>query len=278
MPLKLPNLDDRRWKDLVDEGTTLIPGWTRDWTNFNPSDPGITLLELFAHITETFLYRINRVGDDNMRAFLRLVNGHELNPDISLQAAIEQTLAVRGEPHRAVSARDFEHLTLRANNRIPAGEQKVARVRCIPLRNLESGKPTRQTEPAPGHVSVVIVPDVAAEPDAVLRQRVRDALEPARLLGTQLRIVGARFVPFAVRLTVIVRSGHALEEARENATGVLRSWFDIRSGGPAHDGWPFGRAVYVADIYRALLALPAVASLRRSIDPATGREMSELDV
>ena len=55
MPLPLPNLDDRTYADLIEEARALIPGLDRggpddqpSWTNHNPSDPGITLIELFA--------------------------------------------------------------------------------------------------------------------------------------------------------------------------------------------------------------------------------------
>ena len=46
MSLPSPNLDDRTWADIVEEAKKMIPGLCPDWTDFNPSDPGITLLEL----------------------------------------------------------------------------------------------------------------------------------------------------------------------------------------------------------------------------------------
>jgi len=48
MPLTLPVLDDRSFDDLVAEARALIPALAPEWTNHNPSDPGITLIELFA--------------------------------------------------------------------------------------------------------------------------------------------------------------------------------------------------------------------------------------
>ena len=36
-------------------------------------DPGITLLELFAYITETLIFRVNQITDDDRRAFARLL-------------------------------------------------------------------------------------------------------------------------------------------------------------------------------------------------------------
>lgn len=73
MPIPLPNLDDRRWADLVDEGRSLIPLYSPEWTNFNPSDPGITLMELFAFIAEMDIYQLNRIPDRHKRKFLELI-------------------------------------------------------------------------------------------------------------------------------------------------------------------------------------------------------------
>lgn len=48
MPLTPPNLDDRTFADIVAQAKTLIPRYVPEWTNFNESDPGITMVELFA--------------------------------------------------------------------------------------------------------------------------------------------------------------------------------------------------------------------------------------
>jgi hypothetical protein len=73
MALPLPNLDDRRWVDLVDEGRALIPLYAPGWTDHNVHDPGITLVELLAWMAELDLYRINRVPTSHIRKFLALV-------------------------------------------------------------------------------------------------------------------------------------------------------------------------------------------------------------
>src|SRR5260370_4430308 len=74
MLLRLPNLDDRRYNDLVAEALARIHTYYPQWANYNPSDPGITLVELFAYLTDMLLYRINRVTNDNTRKFLKLLN------------------------------------------------------------------------------------------------------------------------------------------------------------------------------------------------------------
>ncbi len=80
MPLKIPSLDDRRYQELLDEAKARIPVHTPEWTNFNSSDPGLTLLELFAFMTENLLYRSNQIPERNRRKFLSLLG-------VPLQAA-----------------------------------------------------------------------------------------------------------------------------------------------------------------------------------------------
>ena len=73
MPLPLPNLDTRRWDDLVEEGRALIPRYAPGWTDHNAHDPGMTLIELLAWQVEQEMYRANRIPDHNRRKFLALV-------------------------------------------------------------------------------------------------------------------------------------------------------------------------------------------------------------
>ncbi|MBD2089962.1 putative baseplate assembly protein [Microcoleus sp. FACHB-1515] len=73
MPLPLPNLDTRRWLDLVDEGRALIPRYATDWTDHNVHDPGIMLIELLAWLIEQEIYRTNRIPLRHRRKFLDLI-------------------------------------------------------------------------------------------------------------------------------------------------------------------------------------------------------------
>lgn len=73
MVLPLPNLDDRRWIDLVEEGRALIPFYAPQWTDHNIHDPGITILELFAAIAEMDIYQLNRIPRDRKLKFLALI-------------------------------------------------------------------------------------------------------------------------------------------------------------------------------------------------------------
>jgi hypothetical protein len=74
MSILLPNLDDRRWADLVEQGRALIPLYAPEWTDHNASDPGITLMELLAWIAETDVYRLNRITGREQRQLLQLMS------------------------------------------------------------------------------------------------------------------------------------------------------------------------------------------------------------
>lgn len=79
MPLEAPKLDDRTFDDLVREARLRIPRYTSEWTDFNDSDPGMTLVQLFAWLSEMLLYRMNKMPERSYIKFLQLLN-MELRP------------------------------------------------------------------------------------------------------------------------------------------------------------------------------------------------------
>jgi predicted phage baseplate assembly protein len=87
MPLPTPRLDDRHFQDIVDQAKMLIPHYCREWTDHNVSDPGVTLIELFAWMTDMLLYRVNQVPDKNYIKFLDLL-GIRLEPPRAATAPI----------------------------------------------------------------------------------------------------------------------------------------------------------------------------------------------
>jgi predicted phage baseplate assembly protein len=73
MSLPAPNLDDRKFQDIVSEARSLIPRYCPEWTDHNLSDPGITFIELFAWMVDILLYRLNQVPERNYIKFLDLI-------------------------------------------------------------------------------------------------------------------------------------------------------------------------------------------------------------
>jgi predicted phage baseplate assembly protein len=73
MFIPLPNLDDRRWADLAEEGRALIPVYAPSWTDHNVHDPGITLVEMLAWVAEMDIFQLNQVTQESRWKFLALV-------------------------------------------------------------------------------------------------------------------------------------------------------------------------------------------------------------
>ncbi|NOT54925.1 MAG: putative baseplate assembly protein [Deltaproteobacteria bacterium] len=105
----IPQIDDRRYDNLLAEVRTRIarytPEWKPVWTDVNDSDPGITIVQVFAWLTEMLTYRMSKVPELNYVKFLQLL-GIELNPAEAAQAEI--TFPVKpdhAEPFVIVPAR-----------------------------------------------------------------------------------------------------------------------------------------------------------------------------
>jgi predicted phage baseplate assembly protein len=73
MALPIPKLDDRTFEQLVEEGRKLIPIYAPRWTNHNLSDTGITLMDLFAWLTEMQLYNLDFIGESHRLKYLALL-------------------------------------------------------------------------------------------------------------------------------------------------------------------------------------------------------------
>lgn len=86
------NLDDRRFEDLVADIRRLIPGYAPQWTDLNESDPGIALVQVFAWLAETILWRVNRVPEKSLDRFLRFV-GVTPTPAVAARAHLTFTVS-----------------------------------------------------------------------------------------------------------------------------------------------------------------------------------------
>jgi phage-related baseplate assembly protein len=271
MPIVLPNLDDRSYADLVEEARGLLVANAPDLTNHNPSDPVITLTELFAYFTDVLLFRVNNITDANRRKFLQLLNGVAPAPEADLDAVERTTVLALRQTDRAVTAADYESLA-RAADRV-----NVARAHCIAERNLELTDPIQRSQPQPGHISVVVVPSTSAN-RATLGATVSAYLEPRRLLTARVHVVMPRVVPVRVRATLRLLPDWKAEQVKQPAIDALTRFLDPLVGRDG-SGWPLGRNVYVSEIYRLLDTLPGVDFVRRSVtvDPNDPNKSIELD-
>jgi predicted phage baseplate assembly protein len=117
MTLPAPNLDDRRFQDLVDDAKRLVQRNTTYWTDHNVSDPGVTLIEAFAWMTDQLLYRLNRVPDRNYIKFLELI-GVRLYPPAAAHAPVTFWLSAP-QPATVTIPTGTEVATVRTGNQPP---------------------------------------------------------------------------------------------------------------------------------------------------------------
>jgi hypothetical protein len=73
MSLPEPVFDSRTYREILNEAVRRIPVHNPEWNNHSDSDPGVTLLQLFAFMTESLLYRANRIPTRNRQKFLRVL-------------------------------------------------------------------------------------------------------------------------------------------------------------------------------------------------------------
>jgi hypothetical protein len=267
MPLQLPNLDDRTYDDLLAEALALIPALSPEWTNHNPSDPGITLVELFAYLSDILIYRLNRVTDANIRKFLKLLNGPDWVEPANADLRQEIRLAVLQirERYRAVTREDFEILsTVDFNQSLTQSSStlpQVARAHCVPQRNLDAGNEAERLLVRQDHVSVVILPAGDKDPNPQPGQDLVDALfaflDERRILTTRLHVAGPVYAPVEAEL-VIARKTDVLEsDLRPVITQTLSDLLNPLASGD-NQGWPFGRDVFVSLIYDVLEQIPGI--------------------
>jgi predicted phage baseplate assembly protein len=107
MPIPLPNLDDRRWADLVEDGRAQIPRYAPQWTDHNIHDPGITLIDLFAWLGEMTNYRLNRVPSRHKRKFLQLL-GFRIAPPAAAHVTLSFQPAVATPSFVLPAGSEFE--------------------------------------------------------------------------------------------------------------------------------------------------------------------------
>ncbi len=98
MPMQSPNLDDRTFTDLVEAAKLRIRQRCPEWNDLSPGDPGIVLLEAFAFLTETMIFRLNRIPEKAYIEFLKLI-GVRLTPPSAAQVMLEFTLS---KPHAQI--------------------------------------------------------------------------------------------------------------------------------------------------------------------------------
>ncbi|WP_243075109.1 putative baseplate assembly protein [Microbacterium sp. SS28] len=178
--LPAPNLDDRRFQDLVDDAKRLIAARCPEWSDHNVSDPGVTLIEAFAFMVDELHYRLNRVPDRLYITFLDLL-GVTLHPPAPARADILFRLSaprpepvvvpaeaevgtqrIEGEPPLVFAT--LEELVIPPRTLTHIGRGEPVDVRVVHAENALPGEGTLEAfgaEPAPGDALLFGLDDAA---------------------------------------------------------------------------------------------------------------------
>jgi len=153
---------------------------------------------------------------------------------------------------RAVTADDFIQL---ARDVAP----EAARVHCAASREGDEGE----------GVLVLVVPNVAGDhvgrirlddlvPDEDMLQRIAEALDGCRLVGTRVLVTPPRYSGLTVVADVHARERYDADVVHDDVLRALYGLLDPLTGGPDGDGWPFGRSVQSHEVHAALARIPGV--------------------
>ena len=134
--LPIPNLDDKTFDELFEEARALIPRYAPEWTNHNFSDPGITLIDLFAWLTEMEIYTLNRINDRNILKFLKLLGEAPQAPKsatVNLEFSIsgyqaEPVVIKKGTQAITVDASSNEQLIFETDSDLTVSNIKIAHI------------------------------------------------------------------------------------------------------------------------------------------------------
>ena len=295
-------LDDLSYAQLVEEARRLIPTLAPTWTDHNPSDPGIALVEMFAWLTEMVLYRVNRIPDENYKTFLGLLNppGWTMPAGASLEEAIRRTIFELHQPFRTVTEQDYEDVLLRQlpdaarQDDPPWTAPVLTRVRCLPERNLDAAGPP--TTRAPGHFSVVLLngaqpQDPGSDLTPELLARIKAFLDRRRLLTTKVHVANPRRIQVWITGKLYLRpdavAGHVLgTTAPRGRTAplptsvpeLIRAFLHPLTGGPDRRGRPFGHQLYISDLYPILAAADGVEAVTDLAFSLTSDSAQKTDV
>ncbi len=270
MKIKIPDLD-KNYEDLIDELVQSIPNFSAEWTNFNPSDPGITLLELFSYIAEFLIYRSNQVTEKTYFNFLQLIAGaRQLDPLDDLQADLLDQVkkweknqqadlpTIRAMvqrywsyTNRAISTRDFYALALEAyfsvDTAIPAPNinyreltltqlEQIRRVIVIPDENTFT-------------INVLLNPPPAPALDSgALLLAVKNNLITKRPIGTVINVRMVHYTYICLYMALTISSSFAAKTIEDTIRTKIKAYLNSITGGNDHRGWPLGQSLALYEL------------------------------
>lgn len=249
MTLPVPNLDDRTFDQLLAEAQALIPRYLPTWTDHNPSDPGIALIEVFAFLSEIAIYQTNRVPERSLENFAALVGTprklkENNETDESIEQNLRRSLLALQSKYRAITQTDFEQLIQQEF------KDKIARTVVLVGDTM---------------IKIVIVPKVpetepAPIPTTELRQELFEFLRDRRLITTRIQVLPPQYTTVRIALQFVhdFSSRISRQTVVETVEKAIEKFLKPLTGGIDGQGWEFGRSLFRSELYQLIEAIPGV--------------------
>lgn len=250
MALPVPNLDDRTFDQLAAEARALIPRHFPQWTDYNSSDPGITLLELFAYLTDAAFYQINRVPERTRQNFAGLVNVQRAAGE-TIESLLGRAMDMVASRPRAITGSEIEGFA-RAVASIARSKAVVA------VSSAEF------VFPADEIVQLVVVPNTPASPAPVPTDAQQQAVFAAVIarcpITTRLLLLPPSYTSVALAVTIVRRANSRQNKDALNAaaSAALRGFLSPLTGGDNGTGWEFGRSVFRSELFQVIESIDGV--------------------
>jgi len=193
-------------------------------------------------------------------------------------ARVAPALAAFRHRDRLITAEDFRTVLELDFNELEAALEKRT-ILPVPVRVARATALMNRMAPGlydrPGHVAIIVLPEanwnVIADPhvdvptkqleiniDAALEEKLSRFLDRRRLITTRLGFITPTLVPLTIDASVVSSTGRSLGEMNAVVESALRGFFHFKTGHFDHRGWPFGRPVFPAEIYRLIEGLDGV--------------------
>lgn len=199
---------------------------------------------------------INKILDSNLINRVKVNNeqaaGGGTEPE-TLEQAIYRAQRELKKIVRAVTSEDYEHLVRNTPG------IRVARVKAIP------GYHRSQPRVVPGIVTVVVIPEHAEKkplPDKDFIKAVYRHLDIHRMLTTEVFVMPPEYIEVSIVTSIEIKKESDPEKVRKNVKESLGKFLHPLTGWTDGSGWPFGRPVYISEIYEVIESVEGVDFVR----------------
>lgn len=271
------------YQDLIDEMVEAIPVYTNIWTDFNPSDPGITILEVLCWVAETLIYKANRISKETYLNFLRLIAGTELyigtdylqkelldevdylekGGNYDATKVVAQVHAYWQSVNLAVSLMDYYNLSSTAYvgeafMQLGLTEYDVLDKGKLKMAESEDAKSIFVNYDKLSKAVVIRVNPLFVNPENLeveeldgkgLIKAIKAYVIPRRTVGTIVTVSLLDFVPVVLNTQVVINANHTREAVEASIRQQIERFFSPFYGGISGEGWHPDDVLFQSDLF-----------------------------